>query len=108
MSGGYTPGPWSYDYALYKDSEATIKTPVGDVATVWVIWRDTGIGPFEEVEANARLIAAAPELVEALRRWMHTGCPNCSGDCGSANPPVMSCIRVETSRLLARSDGGDQ
>lgn len=30
-------------------------------------------------------------LVEALEVMRGHGCPVCNGDCGSANPPVMSC-----------------
>lgn len=30
-------------------------------------------------------------LIEALEFMRGFGCPVCSGDCGSANPPVMSC-----------------
>ena len=45
-------------------------------------------------------------LVEALKRWRHGGCPNCLGDCSSANPPVTSCIMQETSAAL-RAIGGE-
>jgi hypothetical protein len=108
MSGGWTPGPWDIQAHAYDKRIAVgiglVEGPNGyDVAEVYADDCDR-----DEALANARLIAAGPEMVEALRRWMHTGCPNCSGDCGSANPPVMSCIMVETSRLLARIDGGDQ
>ena len=31
------------------------------------------------------------EMAEALVLFLGYGCPVCSGDCGSANPPVMRC-----------------
>lgn len=49
---------------------------------------------------NARLRAA-------LERWRSYGCPDCSGDCGSANPPVSSCIMQETRAILASAPAPD-
>lgn len=46
--------------------------------------------------------AAAAKMRDALVRWQHYGCPDCSGDCGSANPPVMCCIMQETRAALAQ------
>lgn len=51
----HTPGPWKLDREVVVDREDL------EVATV-----DVNQGKWE---ANARLIAAAPELLEALR-WM--------------------------------------
>lgn len=36
------------------------------------------------------------QVMEALKYWQHQGCPNCSGDCASANPPVGFCPMVAT------------
>lgn len=50
-------------------------------------------------------LTAAPdtrELVELLRRWESYGCPDCGGDCFSANPPVAMCIMSETRAALAK------
>jgi hypothetical protein len=49
------------------------------------------------IEADARRIE---ELRNALERWQSYGCPDCSGDCGSANPPVACCIMRETMEAL--------
>lgn len=51
-------------------------------------------------ETQAREIE---RLREALKRWQYSGCPDCSGDCGSANPPVMCCIMEETRAALGDS-----
>ncbi len=51
--------------------------------------------------AERDTLAARMKVAEdALRRWQDTGCPDCSGDCGSANPPVLSCIMQETRSAL--------
>jgi hypothetical protein len=63
----YTPGPW----AIEKDSKDIVKVRAyATVATcttagLWDSKRTQVISP-EECMANARLIAAAPELLEAL------------------------------------------
>lgn len=64
MSAQHTPGPWSFSRTC------DILAPIGDtgkqgiIAKVRVIYAPSGEA---ERRANARLIAAAPELLEALR-----------------------------------------
>jgi len=66
----YTPGPW----AIEKDSKDIVKVRAyATVATcttagLWDSKRTQVISP-EECMANARLIAAAPELLEALEAF---------------------------------------
>jgi hypothetical protein len=55
---GATPGPWEASPVGFKD-RYWISVDVEDVATVWECEGDRG-------EANARLIAAAPELYSAV------------------------------------------
>lgn len=60
----HTPGPWRYD--PYRElpgfrEPAGVDTGKGR----WVV-EYAGMTPHKEFEANARLIAAAPELLEAL------------------------------------------
>lgn len=59
MSNGHTPGPWSID----KEERWVIHEPEGKSGTLVVpeIYLDD-----DEAIANARLIAAAPDLLEAL------------------------------------------
>lgn len=58
----HTPGPWSvarHGYGTFYEAHAFIEH---SVCGIW--WPDGNV----EQEANARLIAAAPELLEALKR----------------------------------------
>lgn len=59
----HTPGPWTFDPNLDPENEPVIWSPAGlDVATV-----ETGAARDEnQIVANARLIAAAPELLAVL------------------------------------------
>lgn len=81
----HTPGPWIFhDRTRSKDNRIMVLHPDGERLIA-----DTGQGcssptrgpiPKEEREANARLIAAAPDLLEALELvqfWMkfNTPCP---------------------------------
>jgi hypothetical protein len=70
MTTKYTPGPWSWDTDPNGD-----RWIIGDKST-WVP-RIAKIPRYSEMpnEANARLIAAAPELVEALREVMNYATP---------------------------------
>lgn len=65
MSAQHTPGPWSIDWNI---SRLDIHAGGRLVAT---LRRSTRDGPptydDAEAKANARLIAAAPEMLEALR-----------------------------------------
>ena len=73
----FTPGPWKAierhpDIAVWgRDEDGD---PVGEhVASIY------GDGTVENAEANARLIAAAPDVYEALKA-MYAAMPNCDGD----------------------------
>lgn len=57
----HTPGPWVVDELKVVNGRlwAAVTTPKGDLVYLTLIPTD--------VEANARLIAAAPEMLEALR-----------------------------------------
>lgn len=66
MSAQHTPGPWiACEYGGYGDYDGKCRVVLGeggDIRTAVVLGFDT-----PENEANARLIAAAPDLLEALR-----------------------------------------
>jgi hypothetical protein len=58
-----------------------------------------------EAAANHRDEALAREaaLREVLDRWYRTGCPDCRGDCGSANPRFTLCLVRETDAALTNT-----
>ncbi len=58
----HTPGPWEWHYKFTKTSKRII---VSESANSGVIAPIPSWGSTEETEANAALIAAAPELLEA-------------------------------------------
>lgn len=61
MSNQHTPGPWHYSMSRQ------IFTPDGEVLRVsGVALPCGGVSPDDESFANARLIAAAPDLLDAL------------------------------------------
>jgi hypothetical protein len=64
MTTKYTPGPWDIRFVDDLDFMADITANKQPICAVYA----EGLSP--EATANARLIAAAPELVEALRGLM--------------------------------------
>lgn len=81
MERKYTPGPWeavkvNWDHMYIRRALRGDAHVPGYIADVY------NIGKSKSYEANARLIAAAPDLVEALaavRRYL-AQCPPHAGD----------------------------
>jgi len=70
----HTPGPWVVDYALSYGHIKTLGYQSERGSTPTVARYDikgVSIG-IDEQQANARLIAAAPELLEALQNLIET------------------------------------
>lgn len=63
-SNKHTPGPWKFHHedGFNKIKSDAVETGFKDLALVY------GGGRFQDANANARLIAAAPDLLEALER----------------------------------------
>ena len=59
---------------------------------------------------NTATVAEAENarLRDALLRWQNYGCPDCGGDCASANPPVSCCIMRETAAATQPKDKADE
>lgn len=68
MEAKFTPGPWDVDYGPHA-SRFNIFGPGRHVGTFYPGSFKRG----EENEANARLIAAAPDLLEALESAVDCG-----------------------------------
>jgi hypothetical protein len=57
----HTPGPWvAIDHEIFADNQSR------NIADVWISFANI---EDEEAKANARLIAAAPDLLEALEAF---------------------------------------
>ena len=72
MSKKHTPGPWVYHSgAVWKDGVDVYPKGSEDGIPIAKIHREPGSGTLPvERDANARLIAAAPELLEAIEWFL--------------------------------------
>lgn len=71
----HTPGPWQTGIRLGDDWESVVCLPDRIHEICQCFHRDRSLSGKEECEANARLIAAAPELLAALKmakRFVHS------------------------------------
>lgn len=64
MSRPWTEGPWGVDPNVTPDERLICDDATGSV--VCGVWPHGEIGETSTMDANARLIAAAPDLYEAL------------------------------------------
>ena len=91
----HTPGPWNYAKSDFNDDRYSIYHN-GPIAYCG----ENGCGP-ENALANARLIAAAPELLEALRgiiwKLSHNFSP--SGRGGDCRPSTID--RTDATIIIA-------
>lgn len=73
MKAKWTPGPWHTGTAEFRSTDAVFGPIDGLTVSVGVIAQCGAVArPREENEANARLIAAAPDLLAALVRLVDT------------------------------------
>ena len=73
MSRRYTPGPWEASEG-YPSDIWHVDMPSRGYSVVVSRGEEDWDMPVEEVQANARLIAAAPDLLAALERIAWTEC----------------------------------
>lgn len=112
----HTPGPWR------ADSPATTSVWAGDEQIASCDWYlDPGeadyragrreFNPREVREANARLIAVAPDLLLALKKAQagfvelhahHIGCPDCPDD--DCEPEECPAVRAAEA-IIAKAEG---
>ena len=79
----------------------------GDLVPIWDQFKRMSLtiqklqGNQAALEAElAKFKALAETLAGALGEMQSYGCPVCNGDCGSANPPVMSCPMSQCAEAL--------
>jgi hypothetical protein len=65
-----TPGPWIYEYSPWKAQDGS-KIPAFEVHGAEKVCDINESRPVEEQEANARLIAASPDLYDALEHFFN-------------------------------------
>lgn len=110
----HTPGPWEvvcvHGWAIGVGTPVKSKKPT--LCDVFRMIGNTDIEHSEDsddgaarLEANARLIAAAPDLLEACERLLNSGpCDWCYEDHGPQEPCECACHREqEDAKTLAAS-----
>lgn len=113
---GHTPGPWridvngSEDWSVdYDGPSSTYMTICGDrPQPVCFAVEPSAYGNDEEIEANARLIAAAPDLLAALveaRDALHQHYVDWDGEPEDAAP--LQVARAKCEAAISRATGED-
>ena len=88
---GHTPGPWKVEDGIFVVGSDKLS-----------IFGGASTKRSDEVcEANARLIAAAPEMYDLISRYMHTW-DGAHSD--PADEPKPGCLVCEARTLLAKVD----
>ena len=85
MKGPFTQGPWAYStsdegwtFSIYQADDAGFTPESSDVATLFA--HTVQCDPKDIQEANARLIAAAPDLLKACKAVANSGMRNAAYD----------------------------
>ena len=93
----HTPGPWRLTVPTMH------RFPVANVGVINV-WSKV-CPALDEAEANARLIAAAPRMLAALRAMTeHYVRLAASGDCGNWDPKTEAEV-IEARAAIAKAEG---
>ena len=99
MPHSFTPGPWAVVGNMTKYVEARlISGLIQEVAACGPTAADEGYG--QQQEANARLIASSPDLLEALQDvdalWMHHSIAHGDGKISPLHEKVIAAIAKAT------------
>ena len=91
----YTKGPW----AVVVNRETCVMDSAGNILaqTCQTCWPDEGV---DLAEDNARLIAAAPELLEALQTILKRSSPN-------GNDMTLQRISAVAAAAIAKATQGE-
>ena len=98
MTSEHTPGPWCIKDHRNVGEGFSITNAVADGPFY------DGIASLADVEADARLIAAAPELLEALRELTDDVADRFDLDSPSANPGIKSTVAAARA-AVAKATG---
>ncbi len=85
MEDKHTLGPWGYQDPMGPDILSIVANPDGEayewvhIAQIGTETVDDDTRSFDEHEANARLIAAAPDMLAALRQAELASAELCQG-----------------------------
>lgn len=106
MTTTHTPGPWRYQLSRVDDTYP-VRRSFGYIKTDGhkPSWRiaailDAGSSPEIEADANGRFIAAAPEMLEALRALVEEAS-------GTNMGAFLDTAESKARALIARIDKGD-
>jgi len=101
MNTKHTPGPWTiHHYEWLPKGHVSIDALFhGELALV--VWKMEDDEQSPECEANARLIAAAPELLEALQR-----CVGQLRELSFKNDRITRCLEG-AHRAIAKATGSE-
>lgn len=94
---GHTPGPWTC-FFKHKYNEWHVAIPLPN-SSIRLALFDDGV-PGENPEADARLIAAAPELLEALKDLL-SDTQHSTHDCGDEE----WCPVIKARAAIAKAQG---
>jgi len=70
----HTPGPWYFDANTFDELDVIVQNKYKTIIIADCCGLLNLSPPLQEAIANARLIAAAPELLEALRKVVNMHC----------------------------------
>jgi hypothetical protein len=95
----HTPGPWQW-YRYGKSKNSPVKVETAEKVVAEIIW--CGHGNHATRIANARLIAAAPDLLEALRAVLRDCNLRELGHGGRMDQAIAA-----SRAAIAKADGGE-
>lgn len=105
MNTKHTPGPWSIDQndLALRGQFLDINTDYAGVLVASVVDLDYDR---PECEANARLIAAAPELLESLQEILDASDAELKGQGSDHDPECPFCSKADKARaVIAKATG---